>query len=63
MRQRNWCIVRKKKNKVKLTPQIHGGGHEQGLRSGTLNVPGIIALAKACEISQSRNGTKPENYF
>ena len=42
--------VRKRENKVKLTPQIHGGGHEQGLRSGTLNVPGIIALAKACEI-------------
>jgi cysteine desulfurase len=43
--------IRNRTNKVKLTPQIHGGGHEQGLRSGTLNVPGIIALAKACEIA------------
>lgn len=43
--------IRNRSNKVKLTPQIHGGGHEQGIRSGTLNVPGIIALAKACEIA------------
>lgn len=43
--------VRQGGNKLKLTPQIHGGGHEKGLRSGTLNVPGIMALAKACEIA------------
>jgi cysteine desulfurase len=43
--------VRQRGNKLKLTPQVHGGGQEQGLRSGTLNVPGIIALAKACEIA------------
>lgn len=43
--------IRRSGNKVNLTPQIHGGGHEIGLRSGTLNVPGIIALAKACEIA------------
>lgn len=44
-------FLRQTGDKIKLTPQIHGGGHEQGLRSGTLNVPGIIALAKACEIA------------
>lgn len=44
--------IRRSGNKVNLTPQVHGGGHEIGLRSGTLNVPGIIALAKACEIAR-----------
>jgi cysteine desulfurase len=43
--------VRQHLNKVKLPTFIHGGGHERGIRSGTLNVPGIIALAKACEIA------------
>lgn len=44
--------VRKRMNRVKLPALIHGGGHENGLRSGTLNVPSIVALGVACEISQ-----------
>lgn len=44
--------VRQRINRVKLSALIHGGGHEKGLRSGTLNVPSIVALGKACEVSQ-----------
>ena len=43
--------VRKRMNQVKLSAQLHGGGHENGLRSGTLNVPGIIGLGIACKIA------------
>jgi cysteine desulfurase len=44
--------VRSRMNRIKLATFMHGGAQEKGIRSGTLNVPGVISLAKACEIAQ-----------
>ena len=45
--------VRSRGPRVRLTPMIHGGGHERGMRSGTLNVPGIVGFGKAAEIAKA----------
>jgi cysteine desulfurase len=52
--------VRRKGPRVKLAAQMDGGGHEKGMRSGTLNVPGIVALGKACELAGQEMATDTE---
>ena len=52
--------VRRKNPRVQLAAQIDGGGHERGMRSGTLNVTGIVGLGKACEICQNEMAAESE---
>jgi len=52
--------VRSTAPRVKLVSLIDGGGHERGMRSGTLNVPGIVGLGKACELSQKEMSAEAE---
>ena len=50
--------VSARKPAVRLSPTVHGGGHEGGLRSGTLNVPGIVGFGKACAIARQEMETE-----
>jgi cysteine desulfurase len=52
--------VRQDDPRLKLTPILDGGGHERGFRSGTLNVPGLVGLGKACEICREEISREPD---
>src|SRR6202046_1945090 len=52
--------VRRRNTRVQISAQIDGGGHERGMRSGTLNVPGIVGLGKACEICGEEMASEAE---
>jgi len=52
--------IRRKNPRVRLSPIVFGGGHERGVRSGTLNVPGIVGLGEACAIAKREMATETE---
>jgi cysteine desulfurase len=52
--------VRRRNPKVEIAEQINGGGHERGMRSGTLNVPGIVGFGQACEIAAQEMASEAE---
>lgn len=53
--------IRQRTNRIKIPALLHGGGHEKGMRSGTLNVPGIVALGEACSIARKEMQKNAEN--
>jgi cysteine desulfurase len=53
--------VRQRENRVKIPALSHGGGHERGLRSGTLNVPGIVAFGEACDLAKREMSKNTES--
>ena len=53
--------VRRRRPRVRLSAQMHGGGHERGRRSGTLDVPSIVGLGVACELVRERRETDSEH--
>jgi cysteine desulfurase len=55
--------VRRKNPRVQLSAIIDGGGHERGMRSGTLNVTGIVGLGKACELCQNEMAAESAKLF
>lgn len=53
-------FIKKRKPKIEIIPIINGGGHEQGLRSGTLNVPSVVGFGKACELAKLEMETEAQ---
>jgi len=55
--------VRRRNPRVQLVAQMDGGGHERGMRSGTLNVPGIVGMGKACELAGAEMAEESKRLF